>query len=827
MPEENEQVEAAPAAVQNLHVFLMNIPFPKPLDLKGDLATNWKHFKRVWENYEIATGLRERDTQLRCATFLTCLGSDGLHVVDGLKFDTDDDKKDIDKVITALDTYCVGQTNVIYERYTFNCRNQEQSKHIDAYVAELRTLAKTCKFGDMEDEMIRDRIVIGVRDNHTRKKLLQEKKLDLQRCIDICRSNEKSESQLKSIADVHHVKVKQKVKQDNHGKNEKRRDNRTQTIPTVQSCRYCGRTHPRSREKCPAFGQTCNLCGEQNHFERRCPKKEPPRAKHHEKRRGTWNHRKSQVHEIETRESDSSDELVLSIEQVHSLSSKRHTAVMNIHDKYVEFQLDNGSTANILPAHVYVRLRGDKEFQNLKKTDVTLQMYNKSETKALGTIKMSVRNPCNRKKYNLEFVIVPGKELHCILGKRAIEGMELITVHTDKFLTKTQVQNDVISQIDIKEEINEKYANVFKDLGKLDGKLHLEVKDSVRPVQLPPRKIPLALKPKVKEELNRLEKLGVIKPVNTPTDWVSALVVAPKRNGDIRLCIDPKPLNEALMRNHYPTPTIEDILPELHQARIFSIVDAKDGFWHVEFDSDSSYLITFATPWGKYRWLRMPFGISVAPEEFQRRMDDALSGIPGIRPIHDDVLIYGCGETDEEAERDHDVKFRALMHRCMERNIKLNQSKMKLKLTSVTYLGYVISKDGLSVDPQKLKAIHEMPTPEDKAGVQRLLGVTNFVQRFAPQLSEITSPLRDLLRAETHFAWDPDIHGQAFDKVKDTLSRAPVLKFFDAKKKLTLQCDASSTGLGACLMQDNHPIAYASRSLTATEQNYAQIEMRL
>lgn len=98
-------------------------------------------------------------------------------------------------------------------------------------------------------------------------------------------------------------------------------------------------------------------------------------------------------------------------------------------------------------------------------------------------------------------------------------------------------------------------------------------------------------------------------------------------------------------------------------------------------------------------------------------MDTALNGIPAIRPIHDDVLIYGCGETDEEAERDHDVKFRTLMQRCIERTIKLNQSKMKLKLTSATYLGYAISKNGLSVDPQKLKAIHEMPTPEDKAGV--------------------------------------------------------------------------------------------------------------
>lgn len=220
-------------------------------------------------------------------------------------------------------------------------------------------------------------------------------------------------------------------------------------------------------------------------------------------------------------------------------------------------------------------------------------------------------------------------------------------MHTDMFLKKTEVQSDIISQIGIKEEVNEKYSNVFKDLGKLDGKLHLEVKDSVRPVQLPPRKIPLALKPMVKEELCRLETLGFIKPVNTSMDWVSALVVAPKRNGDIRLCIDQKPLNEALMQNHYPTPTIEDILPELHQARIFSIVDPKDGFWHIELDSNSSYLTTFATLWGRYRWLRMPLGISVAPEEFQRRMDTALNGIPGIRPIHDDLLIYGCGETEK------------------------------------------------------------------------------------------------------------------------------------------------------------------------------------
>ena len=126
-----------------------------------------------------------------------------------------------------------------------------------------------------------------------------------------------------------------------------------------------------------------------------------------------------------------------------------------------------------------------------------------------------------------------------------------------------------------------------------------------------------------------------------------------------------------------------------------------------------------------------------------------------------------------------------------------------------------------------MKAITEMPTPQDKQGVQRLLGMTNFVQRFAPQLSELTAPLRSLLKSDTHFKWDDQVHGKAFDDVKTALSQAPALRYFDPAKDLVLQCDASESGLGACLLQDDQPVVYASRSLTETERNYAQIEKEL
>ena len=195
-------------------------------------------------------------------------------------------------------------------------------------------------------------------------------------------------------------------------------------------------------------------------------------------------------------------------------------------------------------------------------------------------------------------------------------------------------------------------------------------------------------------------------------------------------------------------------------------MDAKDGFLHVLLNKSSSFLTTFGTPWGSYRWFRMPFGIAPTPEEFQKRMDEVLEGLKGTKAIHDDILVYGCGSNDEEAIRDHNQKLIALMDRCKQRNIKLNLDKIKLGPESVSYLGHVVLKNGLSADLSKIQAIREMPTPKDRHAVQRLLGMVSFVQRFLPNLSETTSTLRDLLKSDTLFQWDEQVHGKAFNAIK-------------------------------------------------------------
>ena len=208
-----------------------------------------------------------------------------------------------------------------------------------------------------------------------------------------------------------------------------------------------------------------------------------------------------------------------------------------------------------------------------------------------------------------------------------------------------------------------------------------------------------------------------------------------------------------LRRSHYPTPIIYEILPELSRAKVFSTLDAKNGFWHVELDDDSSRLTTFNSPFGRFRWLRLPFGLCTAPEEFQRRLNHALVGLKGVRTIHDDILVFGEGSTEDEALVDHDRNLRLLMQRCRERNVKLNKAKVKLRCGEVPFLGHLITKDGLKADPAKVRAVLEMPTPTDVASVRRFIGFTNYLSKFLPRLSEICEPLRKLTLPDVEWFW--------------------------------------------------------------------------
>ena len=541
-----------------------NIPLPSKLELKGNLATNWKRFKRLWKNYEIASRLSSQSSELRTATLLTCIGPDVLDIYDGLPFTDEAEKTNVDKVIELLEAYFIGETNEIYEAYLFNQRVQEVGESFDSFLTALRTLAKTCNFGSMQDRMIRDRFVVGIKENSTRKKLLIETKLTLNKCIDICRANENTANQLKDMTQTEEVSAI------NTGKPPNERPVQTKP-PQKIKCKFCHRFHLRKKELCPAWQHKCSACGEMNHFSAAC--RNPKTNQQQQKKR---------VHNVEEslcakHDDEDSDEYLFSVESVASVqaksSPKKIYASMRLRDETVKFQVDCGATVNILPADVYQKVFSDPQLSRLEKSETTLVMFNQSELKPLGCVKVETTNPRNDQCFLTEYTVVPRGHI-ALLGAQTVQQFSLITVNTDNIMS---VSDTAAAQPDIVSE----FEDVFSGEGKLEEKLHLEIDKSVTPVALPVRKVPFAVKEPLKQELERLVEKGILEPVAVPTEWISSMVVVKKSNGKIRLCIDPKPLNQALKRNHYPLPVMDDLLAQLANAKVFSVVDARNGFWHV------------------------------------------------------------------------------------------------------------------------------------------------------------------------------------------------------------------------------------------------------
>ena len=315
------------------------------------------------------------------------------------------------------------------------------------------------------------------------------------------------------------------------------------------------------------------------------------------------------------------------------------------------------------------------------------------------------------------------------------------------------------------------------------------------------------MRPRIKNKLDELVDRKVIIPVTEPTQWVSSMLAIVKPN-KVGICIDPRDLNRAIRREHYQLPTIDEVASRLTGATKFTLCDAKDGFHQILLDDASSYLTTFNTPFGRYRWARMPFGISSAPEVWQQRMHEFVEDLEGVEVIADDFLIAGFGETDAEVNSSLEKNERAFFQKCREWNLKLNKLKLKRAQTEVRFMGHLLTSDGLKADPAKVEAIVDMPPPTDVKDLKRFLGMVNYLAKFFPLLSDMTEPLRRLEDKDVHWCWLAQ-YQKAFTTVKEYLAKAPVLKYYDVNEEVTIQCNASETGLGAVMMQKSQSIAFA------------------
>ncbi|KAL5506010.1 hypothetical protein EMCRGX_G007569 [Ephydatia muelleri] len=331
------------------------------------------------------------------------------------------------------------------------------------------------------------------------------------------------------------------------------------------------------------------------------------------------------------------------------------------------------------------------------------------------------------------------------------------------------------------------FPKLFRGLGNVKEPYHIQLKPNSQPHALyTARNVPFALRDKVKEELRKMEVAGVLSRVDEPTEWCAGMVVAPKKNGSVRICVDLRPLNECVLREIHPIPMVDETLALLSGAQLFS---------------------KLMQTMGRFCFIKLPFGICSAPEHFQRVTSRILNRLEGVVCLIDDTLVFG--HTKEE----HDRSLTAILTRLETAGVTLNKDKCSFGQESLKFLGHVIDKEGIRPDPDKTAAIWDMPS-----------------HKTSQTSGELSQPLRDLLSCKRSWNWGPS-QREAFSLVKMELSKPSVLAHYSPTARVKVTADASSHGLGAVLIELNkgewRPVAFASRSMTETEFRYVQIEEAL
>lgn len=795
--------------IQEKEIFNMDgINKPEPLSLNGNLAENWRRFKRDYDLFMTATGRRTKTKAIQAATLLNLVGTEAVDLLETLKIE-EAEKEDPEKIINTFKEYVEPQRNETYERFLFNSRKRQEGEPLEHYVAELKKMAKNCNYGQLEQSMIRDNIIYHMADTSLQQAILKNPDLQLEALIKQIKMHELSKKQTNELQGETMHKIEAVRKRDSHSQERTNYSNR-RGVPgnyrREQSpgpyrarsmsrdrktfyCKRCNSVHgPR---QCPAYGRKCEKCLKYNHTRQAC------RTKHYRKDKS-----ENKV------SSDSDSEFSISSIKINNVQSdkteeKSWYEKIQIQDYKVKCKIDTGADTNAFSLNLCCKLGLENK---IKKKKIILETYGGHQIVAIGTVTTNCKYKGNNTE--LTFTVVSG-EAETVLGLKTCRKLGIVNTVTEIKKSGQETEDFIQKNID-----------VFTGLGKFPGTYDIALKSDKKPVARPPRRIPKVIKDKLSVYLKELEEKGVVTACENPSAWISNIVIREKTDRSLRICLDPKHLNEAIQRPYYEIPTTEMIAEQLTGKKYFTILDLKDGFWQVKLSEKSSEYCTFSTPVGCYKFNRLPFGLNCAPEIFQRKNEEIFGHIPGTIIYFDDILV--AGETLEE----HDKSLARVIEAARRNNVKFNKGKVQYRKETVIYVGYKFSKEGKEIAKERIEAIKQLKNPKNKKELQRVLGIINYLREFIPNLASKTEHIRELLKDTVEWCWS-SVHSNEFEKIKEEICKAPTLQTFDEKKEITIQTDASSTGLGCCLLQDKKPVAFASRSLTETEKNYAQIEKEL
>ena len=702
----------------------------------------------------------------------------------------DANSKNYDAVIQKYNEHFIPKRNTIHERAKFYQRRQKSGESAEQYIRSLHELADNCQFEGNKEEQIRDAIVIGIKDRELSERMQLKEELTLQMAVTMARQSEMVKGQVqeqvpspymdtnevrgarpKSVNRQNSSRVSRRQKQQQQQNRQQKQGN-----PTTR-CTRCNRQH--GQNNCPAMGKTCNKCGKINHFAVCCKTKT--------------------LHEIDSwdgrREEDSNNVDSVNCGLINcDNGDEAWMTTLNICKSNVSFKIDTGADVSIISESCFKNLKARPA---LRKSKTILKSPGGNVNCKGYFIAETYRE---NQKYLFRVYVVSGQSQTNLLSRGASAAMKFV------------------------KRVDEIPTSIFGRTGLINCEpVKIQLKENAVPYSVnTARRIPFPLLPKVEQKLNDMIQDGIIEKVSEPSDWCAPMCPVVKPNGDVRITVDYKKLNESVKREIYMLKNLDDISPKLVGMTVFSKLDASNGFFQIPLDEESSKLTTFITPLGRFCYRRVPMGANLSPEIFQKKMTELIANLQGVDVIMDDFIIYGRDMTE------HDANLEALVKRIEVSGLKLNPDKCVFRKPKIEFFGHTISTAGVSPSPTKVQAVNELEPPTNKTELQRVLGLINYLGRFVDNLSTIISPMTELLRNDTAWHWGPN-QAKAFDDAKRMITNAPCLAFYDPTKQIVVTADASRQGLGGTLyVQDGsnlRPVAFCSRSLNVSEKRWAQIEL--
>ncbi len=734
------------------------------------------------------------------ALLLHCLGTEGQRIF----YTLPDSGDTLDSAIAALQTHFNPKINVVAERHAFRKRTQTTSESVLHYIAALRDLVSKCEFGANTDDMIRDQLIEHVASHRIRERLLLETDLTLSKAITIATQIEAASAHAKSIAGDQAASV-QAVQSRSCDAAGRRRHNASRkpakssssghllSTSSSRTCYRCGSDkHLANAQNCPAIRAKCKNCQKTGHFARVCRSTDT-----------------RSVHEIHLPEYT-----VLYMHDQATTTKIVCPVSITASDTTVDVELmvDTGSSVSILPKAIY-----EASFNSvpLQTPTARLVTYSRAPIPVLGCLPVTVSRDAVTCSAKL-FIVDSGTAL---LGMDLVKGLRL-RFEGQRLLPSLPTTESEISSAAVM--CLSESAATSNALGCAKGFIHkVKLFGNVAPVRQKLRRLPLSVRSAVSKELDHLLKEGVIEKIDA-SPWVSPIVVTQKKTGGIRLCVDLREPNKAIVIDSYPLPHMDELFSLLTGATLFSTIDLQSAYHQVMLHPDSRDLTAFITHDGLFRFCRVPYGLASAPSAFQKMMHLILQGLPNVANYLDDIIIWG--RTAEE----HEHSLKAVLQRLQDSGLKINASKCHFSQTSLQFLGHTVTAQGVKPDKQHLSAILQAPAPTDAVKLRSFLGLLSWYSKFIQNFASVVEPLRACLRKDAEFSWSEEAQN-SFASVKELLVNSPALALYNPDLPTIISTDASDYGLGAVFSQiltDNseRTVAFASRTLTPAERKYSTVE---